>query len=185
MRVLAILLSGLLLGGTTDDTFVLSVAAFPGAVSLSDPVLLLITLKNRSDEPRYVHRNVERHLDFAVFREDGRHVRRFVHPFTMPLTVTDSRDWVRVEPRQALRCTIEVRLAQLGIERAGVFSLRGFWAADSVKRPKEGAGYAIHFEHAADTFLTVTAARAPSAPPPTKGSLVGVSSCRSAEAQSQ
>ncbi len=183
MRVLAMLLSGLLLGARADESFVLSVTAYPGAVSLSDPVLLVITLRNRSDEPRYVHRNVQRHLDFAVFREDGDHVRRFIHPFIMPLEVTDNRDWVRVEARQALRCTVEVRPAQLGIERAGVFSLRGFWAADCVKRPEKGVENAIHFEHAADTFLTVTAARAPSDPQPTQGSFVGLSSCLSAEAE--
>jgi hypothetical protein len=183
MRALALLLSGLLLGASSDDSFVLSVAAYPGAVSLPDPVLLVITLRNRSGEARYVHRNVQRHLDFAVFGENGDHVRRFIHPFMMPPEVTDSRDWVRVEAGQALRCTVEVRPAQLGIERAGVFSLRGFWAADSVKRPEKGAENAIHFEHAEDTFLTVTAAATRAAPRRGPGGFAGVSSCLSAEAE--
>lgn len=141
--------------GGDDNSIALSVAATRNPVALSESVTLVISLTNRSDKYRYIHRNVERTLDFAVRDAAGRLVRYFNDPPPMPLEIDDTGDFVRIEPRRAYRCVIELPLDHLGIERAGAFSVVGFWAGASTKVPKVGVKEAIHFEDAEAMFLTV------------------------------
>ena len=125
MRVLAMLLSGLLLGARATNRSYYRYG-LPGVVSLSDPVLLVITLRNRSDEPRYVHRNVQRHWISRSSARTEIMSRKFLHPFKMPLEVTDNRDWVRVEASR--RCGARSRCDQPNsASKRPVFSVRGFW----------------------------------------------------------
>jgi hypothetical protein len=163
MRTPAILLATLLLGWRADnDSIVLSVAARPSAVPLSEPVTLVISLRNRSDETHYVHRDVRRQLDFAVRSADGRLVRGFMHPPLPPPTLSNSRDWVRIDGKKAIRCIVVMPLADLGIEQAGEFSLTGFWSGESAKAPQVGSEFpTFHFEHAETTYLTVFGNKTP------------------------
>jgi len=162
MRIAAILLSALLVGAIADDrSIVLSVASKQDLAPLSERVVLVITLRNRSDRPLYVHRNVDAMLDFAVRDAAGRLVRGFMHPPGMPLIATDSREMLRIGALGAYRCFIEVPLADLGIERAGVFALEGFWSGTSTKAPESGSKYQNHFEHAETTYLTITGEKTP------------------------
>jgi hypothetical protein len=108
LRVPAILFAALLLGSSADDdSIVLSVSAKPSAVPLSESVTLVSSLRNRSDEPRYVYRDVGRQLDFAVRGADGRLVRGFMHPPAVPPIPSDSRDWVRIEGKKPFGASSE------------------------------------------------------------------------------
>ena len=185
--MVAMLLAAFLLGSGDNDSIVLSVAARPSVVTLSEPVTLVITLRNRSDKPRYVHRSVEQHMDFAVRAADGSLMRGFMHPPSMPVAAIDLRDWIRIEAGKALRCVAEMPLHHLGIERTGVFSVTGFWAGDSAKRPQIGSkSLASHFEHAEETYLTVVADReSPDGAPASQLPGRDLPKCSSAEAETR
>ena len=186
MRIAAILLASLLVAATAlDKSLALSVAVRSNPVSLSEPVTLVVTLRNRSDRPRYVHRNVEAMLDFAVRDADDQILRGFMHPPGMPLMPKTPQDLVRIEGWKAYQCVVEVPLADLGIERAGVFSVFGFWSGTSAKAPTIGAKYQNHFEHAEATYLTVVADKAAALdtrPPPLH---IGLPKCLPAAAGPQ
>ena len=186
MRIAAILLASLLVAATAlDKSLALSVAVRSNPVSLSEPVTLVVTLRNRSDRPRYVHRNVEAMLDFAVRDADDQILRGFMHPPGMPLMPKTPQDLVRIEGWKAYQCVVEVPLADLGIERAGVFSVFGFWSGTSAKAPTIGAKYQNHFEHAEATYLTVVADKAAAVDSRPTPLHIGLPKCLPAEAGPQ
>lgn len=161
MPIAAILLAALLQGSSPDNSIALSVSARPNPVSLSESVTLVITLTNQSDAPRYVHRDVDYPfpLEFWVLGPDGKPVRWFADPPPPPPFPKHAGDLVRIDGRRAFRCFVEVPLADLGIRRAGVFSVTGFWHGVSLKAPEVDLGSLVFsFSYSEPLALTVTKA---------------------------
>jgi hypothetical protein len=157
IRIPVILLAALLLSSCVeDDAIVLSVAVRSNPVGPSEPVTLVVTLRNRSSKPRYVHPNVSRQLDFAVRASDGTLLRGFMHPPGLPPMPGSPRDWVLVEGKRSVRCVMDVPLTDLGIDGRGTFSLAAFWYGVSSKSSRAGSEDAtFNFEYAETTYLTV------------------------------
>jgi hypothetical protein len=186
MRIPAILFAALLQGSGPHNSIVLSISARPNPVSLSQSVALVITLTNRSNEPRYVHRALGQPLEFAVRGADAKLVRWFYDAPPPPPIPRDSRDLVRIEGKHSIRCVAEMPLGDLGIRRAGVFSVTGFWQGVSLKAPIDLKDLNFSFSHAETVKLTVTGRKSPAnigLQPTARASSDELSKCASVEAE--
>jgi hypothetical protein len=163
MRILfAGVLASLLQGAHADDPIVLSVSFRENPVQLSKSAILLISLTNQSNTPRYIPREVGPRLEFAVSDPDGRLVRGFDDIPPPPPLPKDARDLVRVQAKQSLHCFVEMPLSDLGIRAPGTYSVMGGWHGLALLTPEIDVNrLAFASSHAEAVKLTVTAIKAP------------------------
>jgi len=108
-------------GSGPDNSIALSVSK-PNQVLLSQSVTLIITLTNRSDEVRYVHRDVGDPLEFAVRGPDGKLVHSFYDPPPPPPIPNDSTDLIRIEGKQWVP-EVELKDPNFSFTHAGTVKL--------------------------------------------------------------
>jgi hypothetical protein len=186
---LAIPLAALLQAPALDNSIALSVTGSPNSIQLFQRVRLTITLTNRSEDPQYVYRDLANplELEFAVRGPDGKLVRGFNDPPPPPPIPKNSKDLVRIEGNRSIRCVVETPLTDLGIGRAGVFSITGFWHGVSLRVPEidlKEQNFSFSFTHAETVKLRVTGGRSQAniaSQPMARGSSSEAPTCSAAE----